>query len=174
MPVVIGVGLTGVEPVIDTIIGELRAYLPARLAALQAEYGNTVVDGRPQAIPLIEPANIVFGERATMSGHPWVELYPVGSDIEDDNVRFIDVVHEIALGIFTSDADEEILTRKLLRYTRGIAETMMARRSAIATLGAGIRLIGRWDYSPTRVAERNVYDRDAFITVRARTRENRT
>lgn len=174
MPVVIGVGLTGIEPVIDTIIGELRAYLPARLAALEGEFGATPIDGKPTAIPLIEPSKIVFGERAIMVGHPWVELYPVGSDVEDDNVRFIDVVHEIALGVFTSDADEEILTRKLLRYTRGIAETLMARRGAIATLGAGLRLIGRWDYSPTRVAERNVYDRDAFITVRARTRENRT
>ena len=166
MPVVVGVGITGVEPVIDALVAQLTAHLPAKLVALEAQYGG--------AIALPAPNSIVFGERAIMAGWPWVELYPVGSDIEHDNVRYLDVIHEVALGIFTSDADEEVLTRKLLRYTRAIAETLADRRSALATAGIGVRLDGRWDYSPTRVAERNLYDRDAFISIRARTREVRT
>lgn len=166
MPVVIGLGLTGIEPVIDAIIGQLTAHLPAKLDALEAEYGGSIT--------LDAPGRIVFGERAIMAGVPWVELYPVGSDVEHDSVRFLDMIHEVALGIFTADADEEILTRKLLRYTRAIAETLADRRAALATAGMGIRLDGRWDYSPTRVAERNLYDRDAFISIKARTREVRT
>lgn len=166
MPVAIGTGITGIEPVIDELVKQLKAHLPAKLDALELEYGG--------AIALDAPSNIVFGERAIMAGWPWVELYPVASEVEHDNTKFLDLVHQVAVGIFTSDADEEVLTRKLLRYTRAIAETLMARRAALATAGIGLRLDGRWDYSPTRVGERNVYDRDAFITVRARTREVRT
>lgn len=150
--------LTGVETVIDEVVTYLKANLPARCAAIAA--GPPVL-----TLPAPDNANYFFGDRQLIPGYPAVVVAPRPSEIENDRKDRMDFDHVIAVQVFVTDADEELLTRKLLRYTRAVLEVLVDGRIANAftfTLDLEEQVM---DPSSASGPENDLFERSLVLTV---------
>jgi hypothetical protein len=163
------VGYTGIEPIIDLILVELKANLPAKLTALAGSLTPTL------ALPAPIAAEYTFGERQLHTTYPAIEVFPVTSPVDLDSTDTLIIRHNVGFAIFVRDASEQNLTRKLTRYARAVLETLMDRRAAQAFGTVGLDLNDQTlDWSPVRIADRALFERDVMFAVRASKADSRT
>jgi hypothetical protein len=161
-------GFTGLEPIIDKVLVELAANLPAKLAALEAALTPALTLTAPAA------AEYTFGERQIHTTYPAIEVFPVTSPVDLDSNDTLIVRNHVGIAIFVRHADAGSLTRLLLRYARAVLEVLADRRAAHAFDPVGVDLNDQvLDWSPTRVAERTLLERDVMFAVRATSPESR-
>lgn len=162
-------GYTGVEPIIDLILVELKANLPAKLTALAALLTPAL------ALPAPVVAEYTFGEKQIHTTYPAIEVFPVTSPVDLDSTDTLIIRHNVGIAIFVRDSSEENLTRKITRYARAVLETLMDRRAAQAFGTVGIDLNEQTlDWSPARVADRAILERDVMFAIRASKADSRT
>lgn len=137
--------LLGIEPIVDELITQLKANLPAKIVALQPTFAPV--------LPMPAVAEYKFGEHGLddvgLKGFPALVFVGGSTDIDQDNARWQDYLHDVEIWTVVSDAVEENLDRLAKRYTRCIVETLCDLRAAGA-FSFGLRFAGRRiEYAPT-------------------------
>lgn len=160
-------GYTLPEPAIDKVIAQLTGSLPAKITALAPTFAP--------ALAMRQIAEMTLGERLAHKGFPAIEVIPIESPILLDNNQAMTWRHELAIAIFVRDAKEDNLSRLLLRYARCVIETLADRRDAKAFAPWDFDMNeSTLDWSPTRVAEGQQYERDVTFPIRMTIAEQRT
>lgn len=119
--------LAMIEPLADTILAQLQANLPAKIAALQPTF--------VPALAMPAPAGWVFGEVTNfVTNYPVVQVLQLRTHVRNEDLRWQDHAHYLEVGIFVAESNDENLARLLDRYTRCLLETMHERRKAGAFL----------------------------------------
>jgi hypothetical protein len=126
-------------------------------------------------MPAPAAAEYTFGERQIHKSYPAIEIFPVTSPIDKDNNESLTLWHNVGIAIFVRSPLEENLTRLLLRYTDAVLQVLSNRRSAGAfnalfSLDLNTQVL---DWSPARVLERSLLERDVMFAVRCMKTDNR-
>ena len=115
------------EGIVDRLLGHFADNLPAKLAALNAEYND--------GITLVTPPSGAYfvGERSVTDGPNWPSLYVFGEGmtIERHNATFTDATHEVTITIAVRGLDTEVIQRSLYRYVRALWELLVERFFAV-------------------------------------------
>lgn len=115
------------EGLVDEIQDVLADNLPAKLTALEAAYAD--------GISLPAPGYGI-GEKAlaSLSGVAWcyilADRWTVPGAGQWRTGAYVDAQHECRVGLWTFDADEQRLRRRLYRYARALFEVLDAAQSA--------------------------------------------
>jgi hypothetical protein len=160
---------SGLEPIIDKLLTELAANLPAEIVTRAA-----LLPVLPMPAPAA--AEYTFGERQIHTTYPAVEIFPVTTPIDKDNNESLTLWHNVGIAIFARAPKEENLTRLLLRYADAVIQVIANRRAAGAFNGLFSLDMNEQtlDWSPTRVAQRTLLERDVMFAVRCMKTESRS
>lgn len=151
--------LTGMEPILDKLKTELSTYLPARIVTEAA---------LAPVLTMPAPGDYFFDDRQEMPtlspDSPIVVVAPRTTDPQFEKLRTFNDMHRVSVGIYVMHADEETLSRLLLRYVEAISKTLLDRADA-DTLGFELLFDEPWGYSPQRVADLDLFQRDASLPI---------
>lgn len=146
---------TLVEAVESAIIGKLKAGMPSKIAALNAEYADGItLESIPDASYWpCEMDDVVF---------PAVFVIAGDSDFEDQSTNLV-ANHTLDIVVACSEADTSILSTRVKRYIRAIFETLKADRMLG---GSAMELkFRRLSYKPMFTDATGVYVKDAYLTI---------
>lgn len=150
--------LTGIETVMDELIAYLKTNLPARVTALAAESPTLT-------LLQVNNGNYHFGEKPDVAGYPALAFLPQRSGIDNDRKDRMSFRHGVGIQVLAQESELPTLTRMLLRYTRAIAEVLVSGRIADAFTFTVDFSGETWEYSPARVADNALFQRDALLPV---------
>jgi hypothetical protein len=159
---------SGLEPIIDKLLAEISANLAAELVTRAA-----LLPVLPMPAPVA--AEFTFGEKQIHTTYPAIEVFPVTTPIDKDNNESLTLWHNVGIGIFVRNAKEDVLTRLMLRYADAVIQVIANRRAAGAFNGLFSLDMNdqTLDWSPARVAERTLLERDVMFAVRCMKTDNR-
>lgn len=117
-----------IENTCDAMIAKLKAELPAKIEAINAE----VTDG----FLLDMATGISLGER-TEPTYPWIVVAPIRTPLDLDTGERIVYDHRITLESIYWAPGEEELVRKLLRFSQAVREVALKNRYPGINLSEG-------------------------------------
>ena len=155
--------LTQFEDVVEAVIAQLQAELPAKLAAI----AEAKSDGLPLDAPAVE--QYYRGERRTVEAFPTVWVVGLSNEVvAPREVRTAAALAEkrLVIAAILSDTDETALIRRVYRTVLGIQRVLDDH----PTLNGRVGWIGweREDYSPLYSAG-SALVKDGHLEVRVRT-----
>lgn len=141
-----------IEGGIDVIVNYLTSNLPAKVAALNTAYSDSIT------LPDITAVYDV--EQVEQENYPFIEVIGIRSDVLSESQGDLRAAHSIAIMITDAyDQDRSTLRRRVQRYCRGIVELLKAARSDSTFSGYTVVLAGgaidllplRWTRNKSRV-----------------------
>jgi len=122
------------EGLVDAVKTELSSSLPAKLDALDTEYGDGIVLDDPESYYIAEPSiESVHGTTAVLIlADDWTAGpgdYSAGGCLNP--------THTLRVEIITTDSDAEQLKRRVYRYVRAILEVLDAAHATGGLSGFG-------------------------------------
>lgn len=151
------------EGLVDRLVTMLGAGMTAKLAALDAEYTDSIV--------LAPPAAYVIAEQKLEDVAAWPVMYVLVDDTTLDRwgPSFTDSTHRVLIGALVLDQVTDDLKRRLYRYARAIWEVLLAGQLVAAN---GYQIIGetpRFDFSPIFTNDRrSEFASDVTVRVQLR------
>lgn len=121
-------GLTGVQPIMDAITTKLQTDMPAKVAALNAEYADAYALADVAHASYIDHVVDPF---ALSCEWPAIVLLDGGDRREPEESNFATHVmtYTVVVDILVRGQDADELTAKLRRYKRAVKEILSARHS---------------------------------------------
>ena len=138
-------GLAMMEGCVDAVVTYVSANVPAKIAALNMEFADSIQLPDITNVYSVEKLEIEPGD------FPRVEVLGMRTDIQSENAAMVNSLSSLAIVCsIADDTDRANLRRRGYRYARAIVELLKAARSDGGLSGYAVGKIGPIDFGPLR------------------------